>query len=74
MNLCWECQKEMDLQGYVRPHPWVHCHHEPKEKPKCWCEYDLEKKLQLNYAEPYYPSRIGVAYKPTYCPDCGRKL
>ncbi len=31
-GLCWECRKAWSVH-YNLEFPWVHCHHEPKDKP-----------------------------------------
>ncbi len=63
-ELCWECKEK--ARGYVRLNPWVHCHHEPKEKSKCWC---------MRNSGPGKHSIIGdETVKVIFCPECGRML
>jgi hypothetical protein len=77
-GLCYKCRQAiLDKWGNKAFFlPSQHCHHEPKEKLKCWCEYDRLKKIQLNYApmNRYDITNIGVPYTPNFCPECGRKL
>jgi 4-hydroxy-3-methylbut-2-en-1-yl diphosphate synthase IspG/GcpE len=44
----------------------MHCHHEPKEKPKCWCEINDQYLYRIN-------KRI-VGVEALFCPECGREL
>jgi len=65
-GLCWECKQAiLDKWGKKAFFlPWQHCHHEPKEKPKCWCEYKFGQKLYYN----------GQEFTINFCPQCGRRL
>ena len=68
-GLCWKCKEalmkiDISLRGSeLDVRPYLHCHHEPKEKPaeRCWwCQEPGERKVtggELNF-----------------CPRCGRKL
>ena len=68
-ELCWKC-RDFILEHHFSKDFFdgpFHCHHEPKEKEKCWCEicfYDREIK--------HYPS--GYVIKAKFCPECGRSL
>lgn len=67
-ELCWECKEATDRKGYVRLNPWVHCHHEPKEKSKC------EQCQDGVFAPLYRPVRMNADIKASkFCPECGRK-
>ena len=52
--------------------------HAWKEKEKCWCEADGQKRLQLHdyvrnqYGDGNYQMRSTTTAK--YCPICGKKL
>ena len=67
-DLCDKClkewwEKERDMNGYVKLIPVAtHCHHEPKEKEKCWCQKFEEDSVIKIYANQFY------------CHQCGRKL
>jgi len=64
-DLCWKCKQEMTAHELGCIQGWSHCHHEPKEKEKCWCEYG-DRVL-------YNPN--GFAYAMVkFCPQCGKKL
>lgn len=73
-TLCWKCREDFDrrchdygLDGYFANH-FLHCHHEPKEKKKCWCEGDMGL-VQIKVDQ-----RESVWHRATYCPECGKKL
>jgi hypothetical protein len=77
-ELCWKCEEWMISHGITKCPP-DHCHHEPKEKPKCWCEGEGEHRIQ-KFCTPYnylggrrYYTMMPVE-KAKFCPDCGRKL
>ena len=74
-DLCWKCKEWLLTQGvnwvsFNDPH--LHCHHEPKERPKCWCE-----KAHVNSIAGY-PHQVGSHPLNTatfnFCPECGGKL
>jgi len=76
--LCWECRERWgdhltDKSNLDRllevDKPWLHCHHEPKEKAKCWCEGDRA----LLYAKSI-TTICGNAVEINFCPQCGKKL
>jgi len=61
-DLCWKCREGWKVTQW----PWTHCHHEQREKPKCWCErFHIFNVITME-------SRIEATIR--YCPECGRKL
>ena len=71
-GFCWKCARYVEkllIEGTIGGvYPWDHCHHEPKENTKCWCEnYSVEKFGK--YAEVY-----GKILPLIFCPQCGRKF
>lgn len=61
-DLCWKCREKIPTSMSCL---WdvLHCHHEPKEKEKCWCETN----------SCYFDAMAGT-HKPKFCPECGKKL
>ncbi len=54
-----------------------HCHHEPKEKQKCWCEGYGKGEIKLDVARMVdftFHGRITAPVYVRFCPECGRKL
>jgi hypothetical protein len=70
-GLCWKCKEQFHL-WVGSGAPWVHCHHEPKEKPKCWCEYKHDLKQEKVILQ-WLPGE-NKAFDISFCPVCGRKL
>ena len=71
-GLCWKCKERFEAKG--KPlmdawgvDPWVHCHHEPKERKICWCE--ASRNLQSKYIIVE-----NCKVELNFCPECGRKL
>lgn len=69
-GLCWECKQAIldkwgDKAFFL---PWQHCHHEPKEKPKCWCEN------RYMHSGMYVKINDDQVSQMNFCPECGRKL
>lgn len=66
-GFCWKCARyveELLQEGKIEKiYPWDHCHHEPKEKPECWC--DSHGKIPVGFLEPK---------QMNFCPQCGRGL
>ena len=73
MSLCWKCRKGWYDEVTF---PWAHCHHTEPEvvKPKCWCEREGEKRMQVHdyIINGHYQMR-GVEIAQ-YCPYCGKVL
>ena len=66
-ELCWKCLQNLNSAErlcFKGGQTWWHCHHEPKEKPKCWCESERFKGF----------FSTASAYRVNYCPECGKKL
>ncbi len=65
-DLCYKCLElfNADYPMVKRIHSWLHCHHEPKEKEKCWCEHHPNREVFYN----------GNWHKASYCPECGTPL
>ena len=69
-DLCWRCEEQLkklvDMGEVVRKgFTWIHCHHYPKEKEKCWCERVGKNIISYD----------GVVWHiPKHCPECGRSL
>ena len=75
MKLCWKCRERFKGSG----NPYIdtivdtlHCHHEPKEKEKCWCEYDYKNPFYVECSDADQPDV--KSYRIKFCPVCGRKL
>lgn len=61
-DLCWECRQDLMYYDVKKSY---HCHHEPKEKKRCWCERGASRAKLWD----------GRDYVMTdYCPQCGKKL
>ena len=76
MSLCWKCRKRWYDEVIF---PWDHCHHpEPEVKPKCWCELEGEKRMQVQdytvdkWNLGHYQMRVVDIAQ--YCPYCGKRL
>ena len=82
-ELCWKCREFMEAVRFQNT-SYIHCHHEPKEKPKCWCEYP-------NYIKEYSYQAKDIKFRGiqilktndhlvhsicalNFCPQCGKKL
>ncbi len=73
-GLCWKCRmwvEEAVANGNIdladMKDPRSHCHHEPKEKPKCVCFFGGEIIWRRK--------GDGVEVQTAkFCPECGRKL
>ncbi len=68
-RLCLECKEKWEKVYGVKSGEmyWIHCHHESREKPKCWCEIrdrDCREYVVI------HGCTVGVEF----CPQCGRKL
>ena len=65
-DLCWKCREKIGhINGVECSFAWTHCHHEPKEKEKCWCDGSTGKEIWYNEKDKW---------KISFCPVCGRKL
>jgi hypothetical protein len=70
-GLCYKCLDTLNalnndissLRNWMRGH--LTCHHEPKEKPLCWCRQGLDR----SFVDSGYQF-----VKIYYCPQCGRPL
>jgi hypothetical protein len=69
-DLCWECRK--DLHSMVI-NGSDHCHHEPKEKEKCWCEPLIDPTEKYTVVLNNRSGREEVL-RLKFCPECGRSL
>jgi hypothetical protein len=72
-KLCYKCMEKWE--GYWEPgmrrsdySPWLHCHHEPKERPKCWCEDNSTMKIERYRGFNWEP------FKVNFCPQCGKGM
>lgn len=65
-ELCWECRDWMK-NSHLLKDPYLHCHHDPKEKPKCWCE--RHSHFLGDYTLHENEKLILI-----FCPQCGKKL
>jgi hypothetical protein len=67
-DLCRKCLKyHKNKFGDEEVWPDQHCHHEPKEKEKCWCAEPL------NFGITYH--RIDdKGININFCPQCGKPL
>jgi hypothetical protein len=79
-GLCWKCREWLEwsiARGLrhpaVKEDPSSHCHHEPREKEKCWCERGTTRFVRLErYCDGGWES--SAAFRSKFCPGCGRKL
>ncbi len=74
-ELCWKCrEKWIAVMGdNLDCNPLIHCHHEPKEKEKCWCE-DEYRKINLDCGYRGKLRLNEVLIEMHFCPQCGRSL
>ena len=74
-ELCFECKKRLLDGGYTTLAAILHCHHEPKEGPKCWCEYtNYDEGLDTFILIKKIGNQIEDAFCAlNFCPQCGRK-
>lgn len=77
-ELCFQCLEDMtdsEKQVLENTDPiWWHCHHEPKEKPVCWCHITgvtTGTKDFMQWWKSLYPHH---KFDIKFCPKCGRKL
>ncbi len=66
-ELCWKCKE--GLAG-VAFSVYLHCHHKPKEKTKCWC-------VNLFHAGGILTKETNTIFgfvSLNFCPQCGRNL
>ena len=71
-KLCWSCKEKwlaLSANNAIN-FDLLHCHHEPKEKPDCWCKV----VTNLIQAENFSITILGKEVRVTHCPQCGRKL
>ena len=61
-KLCLKCLTDWKENVNCLP-SWLHCHHEPKEKAKCWCESPMDTRLSAD-----------ESLSINFCPECGKKL
>ena len=77
-ELCWKCKEaladlDISLRGSMLDvRPYLHCHHEPKEKPECWCESGHTIDSMGNGIAK--TSIHGELIERNFCIRCGRKL
>ncbi len=73
-DLCWKCRKyykgSATLYQAILYQPDSHCHHEPKEEPKCICE---NRSTIIEYFV-WHGSEKSQNRSIKFCPECGRKL
>ncbi len=65
-ELCWKCKGKLD-QVPLNVRDFLHCHHDPKEGLKCWCETRIRKCREYTVIQGY---TVGVIF----CPQCGKRL
>ena len=68
-DLCWKCKDYLRSTGIRPVGPSEHCHHLPREKPKCWCE-TKEYSTKAGLVRMVDGSNATF----NYCPECGRVL
>ncbi len=76
-DLCWKCREYPygETTSVDRDSPWVHCHHEPKEKAKCFCEYERVTRTDMVSAQEKVGDKIVEHFRRVnFCPQCGRCL
>jgi hypothetical protein len=77
-DLCWKCQEYLKNLGLDlnKLNPDNHCHHEPKEKPKCWCEtHEISSFVFVNDNALEMTAKLkSVKLNTKFCPECGKKL
>jgi hypothetical protein len=69
-ELCWKCKEEWGPYGQET---WAHCHHEPKEKPKCACDCTQFRDMKVFAHEINTGDQWNLG-PSVFCPKCGRKL
>ena len=62
-GLCWKCREYWNKHAPQSGIPWLHCHHEPKNKRECWCESPTDTRLSAD-----------ESLSINFCPECGKKL
>lgn len=70
-KLCWKCIADWKI-AYPSdriPIRLMHCHHEEKTKPPCWCDLTSITRSVDSWAPGGWQSWIAKL-----CPVCGRKL
>jgi hypothetical protein len=72
-NLCWKCREFAQKQHWDLADPSLHCHHEPKEKQKCWCERFPRGNFHVGHKSGLHEEDLEFN-KINFCPECGRKL
>lgn len=70
-ELCWECKEGFKKLG-IEKFEVFHCHHEPKENLKCWCENGRTIDLMDNGVAK--TSIHGELVERNFCLKCGKKL
>lgn len=89
-GLCWKCKQVLDGLNEDKDVPpsikmalplISHCHHEPKKKPKCWCERDyIHDGCRRKFVVvELIDKNVGHEYRDAlcpflHCPECGRPL
>jgi hypothetical protein len=83
-GLCWKCKEKLlkmrhEATGVsflqldvIEMFEKMSCIHEPKGKPKCWCEYSHnfeQEKVLLKWL----PGE-DKCFTISFCPVCGKKL
>ena len=51
----------------------LHCYHEPKEKPKCWCK-NIPGPKYITFTHMMHGDEVKSFVAMNFCPECGRKL
>lgn len=75
-GLCWKCKEYWDKHTPKEMEPWIHCPHEPKEKPevKCWACEDHDWVIKWNATVRGSNIDNYAVTIAKCCPECGRKL
>ena len=74
-DLCWKCKDKLEHGNFgvlADLGQFLHCHHEPKEKPKCWCE--RVGGIHLFSAYIRFEGHEEMPIRMYFCPECGRPL
>jgi hypothetical protein len=77
MSLCWKCREKWEKEhGVAGLSPdiwsWLHCHHEPKEKEKCWCELTGGIDSRGRFRGHCIAFEGGTTCPIIYCRECGK--
>jgi hypothetical protein len=70
-DLCCKCKEKWNHIGWEAMMPFgiLHCHHEEKTKPSCWCDLTSITRSVDSWVPGGWQS-----WRAKFCPVCGKKL